>query len=100
MASDFLPIDPFVSLLEISRNLLFIRVFRAYSGKRTTSRVQSFGLGRDSQVSTLVPLPSREGMEWRLAQERSMNNKHTFLNELGRLGRKLRPFVSRFLVTT
>jgi hypothetical protein len=39
-------------------------------------------------------------MEWRLAQERSMNNKHTFLNELGRLGRKLRPFVSRFLVTT
>lgn len=47
--------------MEIPRNLLFIRVFRPYSATRTANRVQSFGLGRDSQVSTLVPLPDREG---------------------------------------
>jgi len=51
-------------------------------------------------VSTFVLLPNREGMEWRLAQERPMNSEHTFLNELERLDRKLCPFMSRIVVTT
>jgi hypothetical protein len=86
-------------LIEISRNLLF-RVFRLYSAQRTANRVQSFGLGRDSRVSTLVPLLGREGMERPPEQERPMNNDHTFLNELNRLGRELGPFAGGILATT
>lgn len=60
MASDFLPAGPFMSLIEISRNFLFMWVFRLYAVQRTVNRVQIFRTWEGQPGEHPASLPNRE----------------------------------------